>query len=90
MNKQDLVKSIAESADISIAAAGRALDGFMDAVTQALKQGDTVSLVGWGSFNVKTRAARTGRNPQTGKPIQIAQSKTPSFKAGLKLKEAVQ
>ncbi len=89
MNKTDLIDAIAESADISKAAAGRALDGFVDAVTDALKKGDQVSLVGFGSFTVRERAARTGRNPQTGATIQIKASKSPAFKAGKALKDAV-
>jgi DNA-binding protein HU-beta len=89
MNKTDLIDAIAESADISKAAAGRALDGFVDAVTAALKKGDQVSLVGFGSFSVRERAARTGRNPQTGATIKIKASKTPAFKAGKALKDAV-
>ncbi len=89
MNKTDLIDAIAESADISKAAAGRALDAFVDAVTGALKKGDQVSLVGFGSFAVRERAARTGRNPQTGATIQIKASKSPAFKAGKALKDAV-
>ncbi len=89
MNKTDLIDAIAESADISKAAAGRAVDGFVDAVTAALKKGDQVSLVGFGSFSVRERAARTGRNPQTGATIEIKASKTPAFKAGKALKDAV-
>jgi DNA-binding protein HU-beta len=89
MNKSDLIDAIADSADISKAAAGRALDGMIDSITTALKKGDTVSLVGFGSFTVRERAARTGRNPQTGATIQIKASKTPAFKAGKALKDAV-
>jgi DNA-binding protein HU-beta len=89
MNKTDLIDAIAESADISKAAAARALDGFVDAVTDALKKGDQVSLVGFGSFTVRERAARTGRNPQTGATINIKASKNPAFKAGKALKDAV-
>lgn len=90
MNKSDLIEKIAEAADISKAAAARALDAFTDAVTVALKEGDTVSLVGFGTFSVKERAARKGRNPQTGATIEIKASKTPSFKPGKALKEAIQ
>ena len=89
MNKTDLIDAIAESADISKAAAARALDGFVGAVTDALKKGDQVSLVGFGSFAVRERAARTGRNPQTGATIKIKASKNPAFKAGKALKDAV-
>lgn len=89
MNKTELVDAIAASADISKAAAGRALDAVTDSITGALKGGDQVSLVGFGTFQVKERAARTGRNPQTGAPIEIAAAKIPSFKAGKALKDAV-
>ena len=89
MNKSELIDAMAESADISKAAAGRALDGFVAAITDAMKEGDTVSLVGFGSFSVRERAARTGRNPQTGDTIEIKASKIPSFKAGKALKDAV-
>lgn len=89
MNKSELVDAIAEGADISKASAGRALDSALDAVTTSLKNGDPVSLVGFGTFAVKHRAARTGRNPQTGAEIQISAANVPSFKAGKALKDAV-
>ncbi|MFT6986356.1 MAG: DNA-binding protein HU-beta [Psychromonas sp.] len=89
MNKGQLIDNIAESADISKAAAGRALDAFIDTVTEALVEGDNVSLIGFGAFSVKERAARTGRNPQTGGEIQIAAAKVPAFKAGKSLKDAI-
>ncbi|MCL6414566.1 DNA-binding protein HU-beta [Aestuariirhabdus sp. Z084] len=89
MNKSELIDAIAASADLPKAAAGRALDAMVDSVTNALKEGDQVVLVGFGTFSVKERAARTGRNPQTGQPIQIAAAKIPSFKAGKALKDAV-
>ena len=89
MNKSELIDAIAESADIPKAAAGRALDAMVDSVTESLKKGDQVVLVGFGTFSVKDRAARTGRNPQTGQPIQIAAAKIPSFKAGKALKDAL-
>jgi DNA-binding protein HU-beta len=89
MNKGQLIDNIAESADISKAAASRALDAFIDTVTNALVEGDNVSLIGFGSFSVKERAARTGRNPQTGNEIQIAAAKVPAFKAGKSLKDAI-
>ncbi|KPJ96775.1 MAG: DNA-binding protein HU [Gammaproteobacteria bacterium SG8_15] len=89
MNKQELVDVVAESADISKAAAGRAVDGMIGAISDALSKGDQVSLVGFGTFLVRERAARTGRNPRTGEPIQIAAAKNPSFKAGKALKDAV-
>jgi DNA-binding protein HU-beta len=89
VNKTDLIEAIASSADISKAAAGRALDAVTDAITQALKNNDQVALVGFGTFAVKERAARTGRNPQTGSPIEIAAARIPSFKPGKSLKDAV-
>jgi len=90
MNKSDLIEAMADAADISKSAAGRALDGLTDAIAVALKEGDSVSLIGFGTFSVKERAARTGRNPQTGAAIEIAASKTPAFKSGKALKDAVQ
>lgn len=89
MNKAELIEAMADAADISKAAAGRALDGMVEAVTDAMKKGDSLSLVGFGTFSVKERAAREGRNPQTGETIQIKASKIPSFKAGKALKDAV-
>ncbi len=90
MNKSNLVEVMAEAADISKSAAGMALDGLTDAIAVALKEGSTVSVVGFGTFSVKERAARTGRNPQTGETIEITASKVPAFKAGKALKDAVQ
>lgn len=89
MNKSELIDAIAASADIPKAAAGRALDAVVDSIEGALKDGDQVALVGFGTFSVKDRAARTGRNPQTGAPIDIPAAKIPSFKAGKSLKDAV-
>jgi DNA-binding protein HU-beta len=89
VNKSELIDAIAAEADISKADAGRALDATLESITGALKEGDSVSLVGFGTFSVKERAARTGRNPQTGEPIKIAAAKTPGFKAGKALKDAV-
>ncbi len=89
VNKSELIDAIAESADLPKAAAGRALDATLEAITGTLKGGDSVVLVGFGTFTVKDRAARTGRNPQTGAEIQIAAAKVPSFKAGKALKDAV-
>lgn len=89
MNKSQLIDKIADGADISKASAGRALDSFVDAITEALKEGDQVALVGFGSFVVRERNARTGRNPQTGATIDIAAAKVPAFKAGKALKDAV-
>ncbi|MFT7300836.1 MAG: DNA-binding protein HU-beta [Porticoccus sp.] len=89
MNKSELVDAIADAADLSKASAARALDSAVDAVTKALSNGDQVSLVGFGTFSVKHRAARAGRNPQTGAEIQIKAANVPSFKAGKALKDAV-
>ena len=89
MNKSELIDAVAASADIPKAAGGSALDAMIDAVSGALKEGDQVVLVGFGTFAVKERAARTGRNPQTGAPIQIAAAKVPGFKPGKALKDAV-
>ncbi|WP_136246773.1 HU family DNA-binding protein [Halomonas borealis] len=89
MNKSELIEAIAASADIPKAAASRALDAMVDTVADSLKKGDSVSLVGFGTFTVKERAARTGRNPQTGDPIEISAAKVPSFKAGKALKDSV-
>ncbi len=89
MNKSELVDAVASSADISKASASRALDAMVDTITETLRKGDQVSLVGFGTFSVKDRAARMGRNPQTGKAIQISASRVPGFKAGKGLKDAV-
>jgi DNA-binding protein HU-beta len=89
VNKSELIDAIAASADITKADAGRALDAAVEAITKALQAGDQVTLVGFGTFQVKERAARTGRNPQTGKEIKIAASKVPGFKAGKGLKDAL-
>ncbi|HSP30811.1 MAG TPA: HU family DNA-binding protein [Halomonas sp.] len=89
MNKSELIEAIAASADIPKAAATRALDAMVESVTDSLKKGESVSLVGFGTFAIKERAARTGRNPQTGQPIQISAAKVPSVKAGKALKDAV-
>lgn len=89
MNKSDLVDAIAKSADISKAAATRALDATVDSIKKALKKGDTVSLVGFGTFKVGKRAARNGRNPRTGATIKIKAAKVPKFTAGKGLKDAV-
>ena len=89
VNKSQLVDAIAAEADISKASAGRALEATLDAIVDALAKGDSVSLMGFGTFVVKDRAARTGRNPQTGKAIEIKAAKVPNFKAGKVLKEAV-
>ncbi|MBK13924.1 MAG: DNA-binding protein HU [Porticoccaceae bacterium] len=89
MNKSELVEAIADGADISKASAGRALDSALDAITTALQNGEQVSLIGFGTYSVKHRAARTGRNPQTGAEIEISAANVPSFKAGKALKDAV-
>jgi DNA-binding protein HU-beta len=89
VNKTELIDKISESADISKASASRALEATLDAITDSLKQSDPVVLVGFGTFNVKDRAARTGRNPQTGAPIQIAAARVPAFKPGKALKDSL-
>lgn len=89
MNKSELIEAVASKADLSKADAGRAVDAAFEAVTKALKKNDKVSLVGFGTFEVRKRAARTGRNPKTGETIKIKASKVPGFKAGKALKDAV-
>ena len=89
MNKSELIDAVAASADIPKAQAGRALDAVLESVTGSLAKGEQVVLVGFGTFSVKDRAARTGRNPQTGDPIDIPAATIPSFKAGKALKDAV-
>ena len=89
MNKTELIEEIAKSADITKASATRALDAMIDAVTASLQKNDSVTLVGFGTFSVGERAARTGRNPRTKEAIQIASAKVPKFKAGKALKDAV-
>ncbi len=89
MNKSELIDQVADAADLSKAAAGRAVDAALDAVTEALKQSEPVSLVGFGTFQVRERAARKGRNPQTGENIDIAASRAAAFKPGKALKDAL-
>ena len=89
MNKNDLITAVADAVDISKSDASNAVDATFDAISDALSNGGEVSLVGFGSFKVANRAARTGRNPQTGATIQIAASKAPKFKAGKGLKDVV-
>ena len=89
MNKNDLVQAVADEANLSKADAGRAIDAVGSAIGNTLKQGGSVSLVGFGTFLVRERAARTGRNPRTGEEITIAAAKNPVFKAGKALKDAV-
>ncbi len=89
MNKSELIDAVAESADLTKASATRAVDAVIDAITETLKKGDTVALLGFGTFLVRERAARSGRNPRTGETIKIAASKVPAFKAGKALKDAL-
>jgi DNA-binding protein HU-beta len=89
VNKSELIDHIASSADISKAAAGRALDSMIGAVKTTLKKNGTVTLVGFGTFSLGKRAARTGRNPRTGEAIKIKSAKVPKFKPGKALKDAV-
>ena len=89
MNKTELIAAVAEKADLSKKDAEAAITATVEAITQALTQGEKVQLVGFGSFEVKTRAARVGRNPKTGEEIPIAEAKLPVFKAGKALKDAV-
>jgi len=90
MNKGNLVEQVSEQTELSKADVNRVLDAFVDCVGSALKKGDTVTLVGFGTFSVKKRAARTGRNPATGETIKIKASKSPGFKAGKAFKDAIQ
>ena len=89
MNKTELIAAIAEQAEISKKDAEKALKAFVDVVTEQLKEGEKVQLVGFGTFEVSERAAREGRSPQTGKTMKIAACKAPKFKAGKALKDAV-
>jgi len=89
MNKGELIEAVATAADLTKADATKAVEAFVESVTKALKKGDQVAIVGFGSFSVKSRAARQGRNPKTGDPINIPASRVPGFKAGKALKDAV-
>ncbi|MEY2633576.1 MAG: hypothetical protein RIR00_2230 [Pseudomonadota bacterium] len=89
MNKTELIEALAARCDLSKAAAGRAIDGLTDLIAETLKNGEAISLVGFGTFSVKERAARVGRNPQTRQELQIPASKSPKFTPGAKLKSAV-
>ena len=89
MNKAELIAHIADSAELTKTSANAALDAFIEAVTKSLKKGDKVTLVGFGTFSVSKRAARTGRNPQTGKEIKIAAKNVVRFKAGAELSSSV-
>ncbi len=90
MNKSQLIDAIADKANLTKADAARALDAFIDSVTEALKNGDNITLIGFGTFTVKERQERQGRNPRTGEPMTIKAAKIPAFKAGKTLKDAVQ
>lgn len=89
MTKVELIEKMATDADVSKAAAGKALNSFVDGIVKTLKKGNKVTLVGFGTFSVSKRAARKGRNPQTGETIKIKASKTPKFKAGKAFKDAI-
>ena len=89
MNKSELIDAISESAELTKAEAGRAVDAVVAVISKALKNGDSVTLVGFGTFEVRKRGARTGRNPRTGEEIKIKASKNPAFKAGKAMKDAV-
>ena len=89
MNKSELIDAVASAADLSKASATKAVDAVLDTVTNTLKKGEQVTLVGFGTFEVRARAARSGRNPQTGETINIKASNAPAFKAGKALKDAV-
>jgi len=89
MNKTEFVNAVADAAELSKADAARAVDAMIEVISKALKSGDTITLVGFGTFTVRERAARQGRNPQTGDTIKIKASKNPAFKAGKALKDAV-
>ncbi len=87
--KADIIDSVAKKADLSKKDAGAAVEAFTTTVQDALKKGNSIGLIGFGSFEVRTRAAREGRNPQTGEPLKIPKKKVPAFKAGKKLRDAV-
>ncbi|MFC5713477.1 HU family DNA-binding protein [Thalassorhabdus alkalitolerans] len=89
MNKTDLINAVAEQADLSKKDASKAVDAVFDSITDTLKQGDKVQLVGFGSFEVRERASRKGRNPQTGEEIEIPATKNPAFRPGKQLKDSV-
>lgn len=89
MNKTDLVNKVAELTDLTKKDAGQAVDAVFNSITEALKDGDKVQLIGFGNFEVRERSARKGRNPQTGEEIEIAASKVPAFKPGKALKDGI-
>ncbi|USG63522.1 HU family DNA-binding protein [Brevibacillus ruminantium] len=89
MNKTELIAKVAETTELTKKDATKAVDAVLDAIADALKQGDKVQLIGFGNFEVRERAARKGRNPQTGEEIEIASSKVPAFKPGKQLKDSI-
>ncbi|WP_110113821.1 HU family DNA-binding protein [Bacillus sp. CGMCC 1.16541] len=89
MNKTDLVNAVAEKSELTKSDATKAIDSLLDVISTTLGKGEKIQLIGFGTFEVRERAARTGRNPQTGEEMQIPASKVPAFKAGKELKEAV-
>jgi DNA-binding protein HU-beta len=89
MNKSELIEAVASAADLTKADAGRAIDATVAAITNTLSKGESLSLIGFGTFSISHRAARAGRNPRTGETIQIKAAKLPKFKAGKALKDAV-
>lgn len=89
MNKTELIKAIATKASLTNKSAAAALDATIQSITDALKAGEVVQIMGFGTFEVRTRAARTGKNPRTGEPVEVAEKKVPGFKAGKGLKEAL-
>jgi len=89
MNKSELIQEVATTVDVPKASAAKAVDAVIDSIKKRLAEGDTVTLIGFGTFTVRERAARTGRNPRTGKPIDIKAAKVPVFKPGKALKDAV-
>ena len=89
MNKSEMIAAIAEKSGLTKADAGKALDAAVETITEALAAGDTISLIGFGTFKVSERAARTGRNPKTGEPLEIPAAKLPKFTPGKALKDAV-
>ena len=89
MNKSELIEAVAGAADLTKADAGRAIDATVEAITKTLSKGDSIALIGFGTFSISHRAARQGRNPRTGETIQIKAAKLPKFKAGKALKDAV-
>ena len=89
MNKSELIEAVSGAADLTKADAGRAIDATVEAITKTLSKGDSIALIGFGTFSISHRAARQGRNPRTGETIQIKAAKLPKFKAGKALKDAV-